>query len=115
MKGTNERDYIHVVDVAKAHVVAVERLVQKKNESNYEYFNLGTGTGSTVLEVVQSFERVSNSKLNYKIVERRRGDVTAAFADTTKANEILGWKAEKTLDDAMADAWRWEKKIRNID
>lgn len=113
--GTNERDYIHVVDVAKAHVVAVERLVQKKNESNYEYFNLGTGTGSTVLEVVQSFERVSNSKLNYKIVERRRGDVTAAFADTTKANEILGWKAEKTLDDAMADAWRWEKKIRNID
>ncbi len=113
--GTNERDYIHVVDVAKAHVVAVERLVSKKNANNYEFFNLGTGTGSTVLEVIQSFERVSDSKLNYKIVERRPGDVTAAFADTTKANQELGWKAKKNLDDAMADAWRWEKKIRNLD
>lgn len=113
--GTNERDYIHVVDIAKAHVIAVERLVSKKNLDKYEYFNLGTGTGSTVLEVIQSFERVSNSKLNYKIVARRSGDVTAAYADTTKANQILGWKAEKNLDDAMADAWRWEKKIRNLD
>ncbi len=113
--GTNERDYIHVVDIAKAHVIAVERLVNRKNLDKYEYFNLGTGTGSTVLEVIQSFERVSNSKLNYKIVARRSGDVTAAYADTTKANQILGWKAEKNLDDAMADAWRWEKKIRNLD
>jgi UDP-glucose 4-epimerase len=112
--GTNERDYIHVVDVAKAHVIAVERLLKRKNQSNYEFFNLGTGTGSTVLEVIQSFERVSGESLNYKIVERRRGDVTAAFADTTKANAELGWKTEKTLDDAIADAWRWEKKIRNI-
>ena len=112
--GTNERDYIHVVDVAKAHVIAVERLLKRKNLSNYEFFNLGTGTGSTVLEVIQSFERVSGESLNYKIVERRRGDVTAAYADTTKANTVLGWKTEKTLDDAIEDAWRWEKKIRNI-
>lgn len=113
--GTNERDYIHVVDVAKAHVVALGRLLNRKNKDAYEVYNLGTGKGSTVLEVIQSFERVSASKLNYKIVERRRGDVTAAYADTTKANEVLGWFAEKSLDDAIADAWRWEKKIRNID
>jgi UDP-glucose 4-epimerase len=112
--GTNERDYIHVVDVAKAHVIAVERLLGSKNLSNYEVFNLGTGTGSTVLEVIQSFERVSGESLNYKIVDRRPGDVTAAYADTTKANAELGWKTEKTLDDAIEDAWRWEKKIRNI-
>ncbi len=112
--GTNERDYIHVVDVAKAHVIAVERLLGSKNLSSYEVFNLGTGTGSTVLEVIQSFERVSGESLNYKIVDRRPGDVTAAYADTTKANDELGWKTEKTLDDAMTDAWRWEKKIRNI-
>lgn len=111
--GTCVRDYIHVVDVAKAHVVAVERLVNRKNENNYEVFNLGTGTGSTVLEVIGAFEKVSGEKLNYKIVERRPGDVTAAYADTTKANNVLGWKAEKDLEDAMADAWRWEKKIRN--
>lgn len=113
--GTNERDYIHVVDIAKAHVVAVNRLIAGENSDNYEVFNLGTGTGSTVLEVIQSFEKVSRTKLNYQIVARRPGDVIAVFADTTKANDVLGWKAEKTLDDAMADAWRWEKKIRNID
>ncbi len=110
--GTCVRDYIHVVDVAKAHVIAVQRLVEKKNEDNYEVFNLGTGTGSTVLEVIKAFEKVSGESLNYKIVARREGDVTAAYADTTKANTVLGWKAEKTLEDAMADAWRWEKKIR---
>lgn len=113
--GTNERDYIHVVDVAKAHVVALNRLLCSENEASYEVYNLGTGTGSTVLEVIQSFERVADQKLNYKIVERRQGDVTAAYADTTKVNTVLGWKAENSLDDAMADAWRWEKKIRNID
>lgn len=112
--GTAIRDYIHVVDLAKAHLVAMERLLQKKNEENYEVFNLGTGTGSTVLEVIKAFEKVSGETLNYKIVDRRAGDVTAAYADTTKANEVLGWKTEKTLEDAMADAWRWEKKIRNI-
>ncbi len=112
--GTNVRDYIHVVDVAQAHVVAVERLVEAKNAEPYEVFNLGTGTGSTVLEVIHSFEKVSGEKLNYKIVDRRPGDVVAAYADTTKANEVLGWKARKNLDDAMADAWRWEKNIRGL-
>ncbi len=111
--GTNVRDYIHVVDVAKAHVVAVERLVARKNQEPFEVFNLGTGTGSTVLEVIQAFEKVSGEKLNYKIAERRSGDVVAAYADTQKANKILGWQAEKALEDAMRDAWRWEKKIRN--
>lgn len=113
--GTNERDYIHVVDVARAHVVALDRLLNHQNQKQFEVFNLGTGKGSTVLEVIQSFERVSESKLNYQIVERRRGDVTAAYADTSKANSVLGWNAEMNLDDAMRDAWRWEKKIRNID
>lgn len=111
--GTCIRDYIHVVDLAKAHVIAVERLVNKRNQDHYEVFNLGTGTGSTVLEVIKAFEKVSGKKLNYKIVPRRSGDVTAAYADTTKANHILGWKSEKTLEDAMEDAWRWEQKIRS--
>lgn len=113
--GTCVRDYIHVVDLAKAHVVSLERILQDKQNENYEVFNLGTGKGSTVLEVVESFERVTGKKLNYKIVNRRPGDITEAFADTTKANTILGWKAEFSLDDAMRSAWDWEKKIRNID
>ena len=110
--GTCIRDYIHVVDLAKAHVVALQRLITGKNTSNYEVFNLGTGKGSSVLEAIQSFERVSGEKLNYQIVGRREGDVTAAYADTHKANHVLGWKTELTLDDAMASAWKWEKKIR---
>lgn len=110
--GTAVRDYIHVVDLAKAHVVALERLLHKKNASNCEVFNIGTGTGSSVLEVVNSFERVSGKKLNYKIVNRREGDITAAYADTTKANKVLGWKAQSTLDQAMASAWKWEQKVR---
>lgn len=111
--GTCIRDYIHVVDVAKAHVVALERLIENKSDSNYEVFNLGTGKGSSVLEVIQSFEKVSGQKLNYKIVDRREGDVISAYADTTHANKVLGWKTESSLDDAMASAWNWEKKIRN--
>ncbi len=111
--GTCIRDYIHVVDVAKAHVVALQRLLAQNNESNYEVFNLGTGKGSSVLEVIQSFERVSGDKLNYKIVDRRPGDVIQAYADTQKANNILGWKAHSTLDDSMKSAWDWERKIRN--
>ncbi|TRZ41162.1 UDP-glucose 4-epimerase GalE [Robertkochia solimangrovi] len=112
--GTCVRDYIHVVDLAKAHVVALERLLNEKNESNYEVFNLGTGTGSSVLEVIESFERVSEEKLNYRIAPRREGDVTAAYADTHKANDVLGWKAGSSLDEAMLSAWKWEKKIRNL-
>ena len=111
--GTAVRDYIHVVDLAKAHVIALERLLNDKNTSNYEVFNIGTGTGSSVLEVIHSFERVSGLKLNYKIVDKREGDVTAAYADTTIANNELGWKAESSLDDAMASAWKWEQKIRS--
>ncbi|MBL7473966.1 UDP-glucose 4-epimerase GalE [Robertkochia sediminum] len=110
--GTCIRDYIHVVDLAKAHVVALERLLNKKNKENYEVFNLGTGRGSSVLEVIGSFERVSGEKLNYRIAERRPGDVIAAYADTTKANNELGWKAQSSLDDAMTSAWKWEQKIR---
>ncbi len=111
--GTCIRDYIHVVDLAKAHVAALQRLLEGKNEGNYEVFNLGTGKGSSVLEVIQSFERVSGKKLNYKIVDRRPGDVVQAYADTTKANEVLGWKAKSTLDDALRSAWEWEKIIRS--
>lgn len=110
--GTCIRDYIHVVDLAKAHVIALKRLLDSKNNSNYETFNLGTGKGSSVLEVIESFERVSGKKLNYKIVGRREGDVISAFADTVKANEVLGWKSQLTLDDAMLSAWNWENKIR---
>jgi len=110
--GTCIRDYIHVVDLAKAHVVALQRLLEGKNNENYEVFNVGTGTGSSVMEVIHSFERVSGKKLNYKIVGRRPGDIVKAFADTTKANKVLGWKAKSTLDEAMHSAWLWEQKIR---
>jgi len=110
--GTCIRDYIHVVDLAKAHVIALERLLKTNNQSNFETFNLGTGKGSSVLEVIQSFERVTSLKLNYKIAARRAGDVISAYADTTKANNELGWKAELTLDDAMKSAWEWERNIR---
>jgi len=110
--GTCIRDYIHVVDLAKAHVVALERLINGGNTENFEVFNVGTGKGSSVLEAIQSFERVSGKKLNYKIVDRRPGDIMTAYADTAKANKVLGWKAESTLDEAMSSAWLWEQKIR---
>jgi UDP-glucose 4-epimerase len=111
--GTAIRDYIHVVDLAKAHVIALQRLLNKKNQLKVETFNLGTGTGSSVLEVIQSFERVSGKQLPYKFVSRREGDVILAYANTDKANNILGWKAQSTLDEAMASAWKWEQKIRS--
>ncbi|REH00330.1 UDP-glucose 4-epimerase GalE [Flavobacterium aquicola] len=110
--GTAVRDYIHVVDLAKAHVIALQRLLNKKNLNKVEIFNLGTGTGSSVLEVIQSFEKVSGQKLAYKIVGRREGDVISAYANTDTANNVLGWKAASTLDEAMASAWKWEQKIR---
>ena len=109
--GTCIRDYIHVVDLAKAHVVALQRLLENKNKSNNEVFNIGTGKGSSVLEVIQSFERVSNTKLNYKIAPRREGDIISAYADTNKANNELGWKAVYTLDDAMLSAWKWQQQL----
>ena len=111
--GTCIRDYIHVVDLAKAHVIALQRLLESKNPENYEVFNIGTGKGSSILEVIQSFERVSGKKLNYQIVGRRAGDITAAYADTDKANKVLGWKAQSSLDDAMRSAWQWEQKVRS--
>ncbi|OUL60950.1 UDP-glucose 4-epimerase GalE [Flavobacterium sp. AJR] len=111
--GTCVRDYIHVVDLAKAHVVALQRLLTKKNLDKVETFNLGTGKGSSVLEVITSFEKVSDKKLPYKIVARREGDITEAYANTAKANDVLGWKAQSTLDEAMKSAWKWEEKIRN--
>lgn len=111
--GTCIRDYIHVVDLAKAHVIALQRLLNKRNTSKVETFNLGTGTGSSVLEVIHTFEKVSGKKLPYKIVGRREGDITSAYANTDKANDILGWKAQSTLEEAMASAWKWEQKIRS--
>ncbi len=110
--GTCIRDYIHVVDLAKAHVVALERLIKNKNEEKVEIFNLGTGVGSSVLEVISSFEKVSGKPFAYKIVARRDGDVTMAYASTNKANTILGWKTASTLDQAMESAWKWEQKVR---
>jgi UDP-glucose 4-epimerase len=110
--GTAIRDYIHVVDLAKAHVVALKRLLNKKNLEKVETFNLGTGTGSSVLQVIQAFEKVSGKKLVYKFVDRREGDITAAYANTTKANTILGWTAKSSLEEALASAWKWEQKIR---
>lgn len=110
--GTCIRDYIHVVDLAKAHVVALQRLLNKKNTDKVETFNVGTGTGSSVLEVIKTFEKVSGQKLPYKIVGRREGDITSAYANTDKANNVLGWKAKSTLEDGLASAWKWEQKIR---
>ena len=110
--GTAIRDYIHVVDLAKAHVVALQRLMQHKNEDKVEVFNLGTGTGSSVLEVITAFEKVSGEKLNYKLVGRREGDVVAAYANTYRANSVLGWKAASSLEEALESAWKWEQKIR---
>lgn len=111
--GTCIRDYIHVVDLAKAHVVALQRLLGKKNIEKVEVFNLGTGTGSSVLEVINTFDRVSGQKLPYKIVGRREGDIISAYANTDKANEVLGWKAQSTLEQALTSAWKWEQKIRS--
>ena len=111
--GTCIRDYIHVVDLAKAHVVALQRLLNKQNLEKVETFNLGTGKGSSVLEVITAFEKVSGQKLPYKIVGRREGDVISAYANTDKANKVLGWKAAFSLEDGLASAWKWEKKVRS--
>ena len=112
--GSAIRDYINVVDLAKAHVIAIERLLKGKNKTNYEIFNLGTGTGLSVLEVVKGFEKATGVKLKYKIVERRAGDVEKIWADTNYANQELGWKAEKDLEETLLSAWNWEKNVRGI-
>jgi UDP-glucose 4-epimerase len=113
LDGTAVRDYIHVVDLAKAHVIALQRLLNRNNADKVETFNLGTGTGSSVLEVIQAFEKVSGKKLNYQIVGRREGDITSAYANTDKAKNILGWSTKSSLEEALASAWKWEQKIRS--
>jgi len=112
--GTCIRDYINVVDLAKAHVVSVERLVNNKMNESLEIFNLGTGNGYSVLDVIDAFEKVSGKKLNYTIVGRRSGDVEQVWADVSKANEVLDWKTERNLEETMLSAWNWEKKYRGI-
>ena len=112
--GTCIRDYIHVVDIAIAHVAAVERLIAKKNKKNLEVFNLGSGNGNTVLEAIQAFEKVSGIKLNYSVGARRPGDVEKVYADTTLAETELNWKAKLSLVDIMRSAWAWENHLAKV-
>ena len=114
LDGTCIRDYIHVVDLAEAHVSGLKRMMADEQIDNFEVFNLGTGKGKSVLEVIKIFEKVSGVSLNYKIVDRRPGDIVEAYADTAKANKILRWKAKNDLGEALKTAWEWEKKLRNI-
>lgn len=109
--GTCLRDYIDIVDLAKAHVAAVSRMVDGKMKESYEIFNVGTGRPVSVYELVTAFEKVNDVKLNYKFAPRRPGDVVAIWADTTLANEELGWKAERTVEETLASAWAWEKHL----
>jgi UDP-glucose 4-epimerase len=112
--GSAIRDFINVVDLAKAHVVAIERLLEGKNKAPYEIFNLGTGKGVSVLQLIGTFEKVTGVTLNYKIVGRRPGDIEKIWADTTYANRELGWKAVISLEETLLSAWNWEKSIRGI-
>ncbi len=110
--GTCIRDYIHVVDLAKAHVIAIKRLIDNKNKDNFKVFNVGTGIGYSVLDVIKSFEKMSGQKLNYQIVDRRAGDIVKIWAEPSLANNELGWKSELSLDDMTLSAWNWEKAYR---
>lgn len=112
--GTAIRDYINVVDLAKAHVLSIQRLLEKKNLTNYEVFNIGTGKGTSVMEIVKVFETVSGEKLNYEITKRRPGDIEQIWADTSKANDILGWNAQESLENTIKSAWEWEKKLASL-
>ncbi|MCT4588652.1 MAG: UDP-glucose 4-epimerase GalE [Carboxylicivirga sp.] len=112
--GTAIRDYINVVDLAKAHVVAIDRMLGGNSKANYEYFNVGTGSGYSVMQLVKAFIEVSGVDLKYKIVDRRAGDIEKIWADTTFGNNELGWKAEKTLEETLSSAWAWEKKVRGL-
>lgn len=109
--GTAVRDYIHVVDLAKAHVSALNLLLKQPKGRYYDFFNIGTGKGSSVLEVITAFEEATGLKVNYAIKPRRDGDVVAVYADCTKSKSVLGWQTEKTLKDALGDAWKWQKSI----
>lgn len=111
--GSCIRDYIHVVDLAKAHVVAIKRLLENKSKTDFEIFNLGTGRGVSVLELINTFEKVTGVKVNYQIVGRRAGDVEQVWADTRFANRELGWKAQSTIEETLLSAWNWEKYYRS--
>jgi len=111
--GSCIRDYLHVVDLARAHVIAVSRLIEGKNKKNYEVFNLGTGKGVSVLEAIQAFEKTTGVKVQYKVTARRAGDIEKIWADPSLANKELGWKTVSTLEETMKSAWEWEKKIRS--
>ncbi len=111
--GTAIRDYIYVCDLAKAHVIAVKRMLNNENKQNFEVFNLGTGNGNSVLEIIKTFEKVTDKKVNYEIVGRREGDIDKVWADTSYANKELGWQSDTPLDETLKSAWEWEKKIRN--
>lgn len=111
--GSCIRDYIHVVDLAKAHIKALNRLIQNKNKNNFEAFNIGTGQGTSVLEMIKIFEKVSGIKLNYSISNRRDGDVPISYADVNLANKELDWKTERTIEESLLSAWNWEKNIKN--
>ena len=109
--GTAVRDYIYVVDLAKAHVKALQKLINETAETVIDIYNLGTGKGSSVLEVVESFERANKVKVPYQICERRAGDITVAYANADKAERELGWKAETPLDEALRTTWEWQKYL----
>ncbi|MGB3777315.1 MAG: UDP-glucose 4-epimerase GalE [Tunicatimonas sp.] len=113
--GSCVRDYIHVVDLAEAHLAALRRLLDGKNEARYECFNVGTGQGHSVLAVIEAFERVNGVKLNYEVAPRRAGDIEQIYADTTLANQALGWRAERSLEDMMRSAWQWQQNLMQED
>jgi len=110
--GSCIRDYISVVDLAKAHVTAVERMLENKSEEKIEYFNLGTGVGESVLGLINAFERATNVKVPHKIVARREGDIEQIWADPRYANEVLGWVAQESIEDILKSAWNWQLKLR---
>ena len=112
--GSCIRDFIDVVDLAKAHVIAMKRMLDSKDSDSVEVFNLGTGNGLSVLQLIESFERATGVKVNYKIGPRREGDIEKIWAEPAKANNILGWKANVDIDDTMRNAWRWQKKISGL-
>jgi UDP-glucose 4-epimerase len=112
--GTAIRDYIYVCDLARAHVMAVQRMLNNNNKKNFEVFNLGTGNGFSVMEIIKTFEKATDQKVNYELVGRREGDIEKVWADTSYANEELGWKADTPLEEMLRTAWEWEKRIRNI-
>jgi UDP-glucose 4-epimerase len=110
--GSCIRDFINVVDLAKAHVIAIDRMLEDKSDEKVEIFNLGTGNGLSVLQLIHVFEKVSGEKLNYKIVGRRSGDIEKIWAEPTKANTVLGWKAKESVEDTVESAWKWQLKLR---